>query len=140
MRIELVFPAGEAGVLPIDERAFFSPVGVVSSTGGIRTRSREGLSFAAVPIRVPCQRCFAVRILFLFLASPRLTLKSRLRTPSTATVFEPALGVHPLGHCGRFVEGPFPAVGKSDGEFLFCFHRVVSEVARVGFEPTGTKV
>ena len=41
------------GVLPIDERAVLFLQVISSSTGGSRNRKHEGLSFAAVPVRVP---------------------------------------------------------------------------------------
>jgi hypothetical protein len=53
---------GREGIEPTllnEERPFYrrhglpSPIDPLSDVGGIRTRKREGLSFAAVPVRVP---------------------------------------------------------------------------------------
>ena len=56
---------GREGIEPtllIEERPFYrrhglpspiDPINCKSDAGGIRTRNREGLSFAAVPVRVP---------------------------------------------------------------------------------------
>ena len=63
----------------------------------------------------------------------------RLATTSSAAVLKPALPVKPLAQGGRALERLFLAVCKPNRKFLVCFDRSVSRVARVGFEPTGTK-
>ena len=115
---------------------------ISSSTGGREVRKHEGLSFAAVPIRVPCQRSFGcIRLL-----ASRLTANTWLRLTSTTAIFQPTLAVHPLDHGRGVVERLFSAIGQSNRELFVGFHRSYSSstdqrcASVPGFEPTGTKV
>ena len=79
--------------------------------------------FAAVPIRVPCQRSFVcVDVL-----ASWLTANTWLRSTSTTATFRPSLTIHPLDHMQSVVERLFSAVGQSNRELLVGFHRFSSK-------------
>ena len=111
------------GVLPIDERAVLFLQVLSSSTGGSRTRKHEGLSFAAVPIRVPCQK----ELCLCWFACVEVDDDAWRRSTSTAAVFQPTLTVHPLNHGRGVVERLFSAIGQSNRELFVGFHRPYSK-------------
>ena len=93
-----------------------------SSTGGTRTHNHEGLSFVAVPVRVPCQGCSAILRCRLLDQLCRLALGRWLSSVASARILESALTLHPRNHVCSTLERLLLAIGELHRELVFGFH------------------
>ena len=88
-----------------------------SSTGGSRTRKHEGLNFAAVPVRVPCQRSFSL-LCFVFSFQDASLGSHPFRFGLSLRILKASLFAQPGVHFCGVRERLFFAVCQLDRELI----------------------